>query len=173
MGDGLIWISQNPARSFREACQAAIMYQLFLALETGYPPTPSAARPVHVAFPQSRSGSRPDYGRCSPGNRRCLFPESQLFLWRRTPIHCHNHRIGNTYQHTTIGGVDPDTGDDATNPVTYMVLEPSAGWDCMTRPFPCASTKRHRTNYGTVPSKRLNASAACPCSRMTTSSFPA
>ena len=29
----------------------------------------------------------------------------------------------NTYQHTTIGGVDPDTGEDATNPVTYMVLE--------------------------------------------------
>ena len=31
--------------------------------------------------------------------------------------------VGNTYQHTTIGGVDPDTGDDATNPVTYMVLD--------------------------------------------------
>jgi formate C-acetyltransferase len=31
--------------------------------------------------------------------------------------------IGNTYQHTTIGGVDPDTGEDASNPVTYMVLE--------------------------------------------------
>jgi len=31
--------------------------------------------------------------------------------------------VGNTYQHTTIGGVDPDTGEDATNPVTYMVLE--------------------------------------------------
>jgi formate C-acetyltransferase len=31
--------------------------------------------------------------------------------------------IGNTYQHTTIGGVDPKTGEDATNPVTYMVLE--------------------------------------------------
>ncbi len=31
--------------------------------------------------------------------------------------------VGNTYQHTTIGGVDPDTGEDATNPVTYMILE--------------------------------------------------
>ena len=31
--------------------------------------------------------------------------------------------IGNTYQHTTIGGVDPKTGADATNPVTYMVLD--------------------------------------------------
>ena len=43
MGDGLMWISENPARTFWEACQAAIMYQLFLALETGYPATPSAA----------------------------------------------------------------------------------------------------------------------------------
>jgi formate C-acetyltransferase len=31
--------------------------------------------------------------------------------------------IGNTYLHTTIGGVDPKTGEDASNPVTYMVLE--------------------------------------------------
>jgi len=31
--------------------------------------------------------------------------------------------IGNTYQHTTIGGVDPKTGENAENPVTYMVLE--------------------------------------------------
>ncbi|MCF0121185.1 MAG: hypothetical protein HUJ65_06060, partial [Oscillospiraceae bacterium] len=31
--------------------------------------------------------------------------------------------IGNTWQHTTLGGVDRDTGEDASNPVTYMVLE--------------------------------------------------
>ena len=31
--------------------------------------------------------------------------------------------VGNTYQHTTLGGVNRDTGEDATNPVTYMVLE--------------------------------------------------
>jgi len=31
--------------------------------------------------------------------------------------------IGNTYLHNTVGGVDPKTGEDATNPVIYMVLE--------------------------------------------------
>ncbi|MBR2521842.1 MAG: hypothetical protein IKE61_01775, partial [Coriobacteriales bacterium] len=31
--------------------------------------------------------------------------------------------VGNTYQHTTLGGVKPEDGEDATNPVTYMVLE--------------------------------------------------
>ena len=50
MGDGLMWISENPARNFWEACQAAIMYQLFLALDTGYPaPSFGRFRPVHLA----------------------------------------------------------------------------------------------------------------------------
>ena len=31
--------------------------------------------------------------------------------------------IGNTYLHNTIGGVDPQTGEDSSNPVTSMVLE--------------------------------------------------
>ena len=30
---------------------------------------------------------------------------------------------GNTFQHITLGGVDPKTGEDASNPVTYMFLE--------------------------------------------------
>jgi len=32
MADSLIWISENPCRSFREACQAAITYQYMLRL---------------------------------------------------------------------------------------------------------------------------------------------
>ena len=37
MGDGLMWISVNPARTFWEACQAIIMYRLFLFVDAGYP----------------------------------------------------------------------------------------------------------------------------------------
>ncbi len=37
MGDGLLWISENPARNFWEACQGTIMYQLFLSIDAGYP----------------------------------------------------------------------------------------------------------------------------------------
>jgi hypothetical protein len=37
MGNGLIWISENSAQGHWEACQAAMMFQIFLALETGYP----------------------------------------------------------------------------------------------------------------------------------------
>lgn len=41
--------------------------------------------------------------------------------------------VGNTYMHTTIGGVDPVTGKDAINDVTYMVLESVGRMDCMIR----------------------------------------
>jgi formate C-acetyltransferase len=34
--------------------------------------------------------------------------------------------IGHLGQHTTIGGLIPETGEDATNPVSYMVLEAMA-----------------------------------------------
>ena len=37
--------------------------------------------------------------------------------------------IGNSFQHTTIGGTDPKTGEDAVNPVSYMVLETLARLD--------------------------------------------
>jgi formate C-acetyltransferase len=37
MAGGLMWISENPARDFWEACQATMLYQLYLAIAGGYP----------------------------------------------------------------------------------------------------------------------------------------
>jgi pyruvate-formate lyase len=37
MGEGLMWISENPARTFWEACQATIMYHLLLYMEARHP----------------------------------------------------------------------------------------------------------------------------------------
>jgi formate C-acetyltransferase len=37
MGDGLNWISENPARTFWEACQGTMMYQLFLYMDARQP----------------------------------------------------------------------------------------------------------------------------------------
>ena len=37
MADGLEWISKNPARTYWEACQAALMYQLLVMLECSPP----------------------------------------------------------------------------------------------------------------------------------------
>ena len=124
MGDGLIWISQNPARSFREACQAAIMYQLFLALETGYPAN-SFGRFDQYTWPFLKADLEAGLITADAAQEivDAFFLKANCFYGAAPPSIAIITGIGNTYQHTTIGGVDPDTGDDATNPVTYMVLE--------------------------------------------------
>jgi pyruvate formate-lyase/glycerol dehydratase family glycyl radical enzyme len=124
MSDGLMWISQNPARTFREACQAAIMYQLFLALETGYPAN-SFGRFDQYTWPFLKADL--EEGRIATDEAQeivdAFFLKANCFYGAAPPAIAIITGIGNTYQHTTIGGVHPDTGEDATNPVTYMVLE--------------------------------------------------
>ena len=124
MGDGLMWISENPARTFWEACQATIMYQLFLALETGYPAN-SFGRFDQYTWPFLKADL--EAGRITMDEAQeivdAFFLKANCFYGAAPPSIAVITGIGNTYQHTTIGGVDPDTGEDATNPVTYMVLE--------------------------------------------------
>jgi pyruvate formate-lyase/glycerol dehydratase family glycyl radical enzyme len=124
MGEGLMWISENRARTFWEACQAAMMYQLFLALETGYPAS-SFGRFDQYTWPFLKVDL--DAGRISVDEAQeivdAFFLKANCFYGAAHPGIAIITGIGNTYQHTTIGGVDPDGGEDATNPVTYMVLE--------------------------------------------------
>ena len=50
MADGLMNLSENPARSFWEACQGVIMYQLLITLETNIP-SPSLGRFDQYTWP--------------------------------------------------------------------------------------------------------------------------
>jgi formate C-acetyltransferase len=151
MADGLLWISENPARTFWEACQSAMLYQLFLALETGYPAC-SFGRFDQYTGPFLDADLKS--GRITLDDAQeivdAFFLKANCFYGAAPTSIAQITGIGNTYQHTTIGGVDPDTGEDATNPVTYMVLEtigrlglhdptislringntPDALWDC-------------------------------------------
>jgi formate C-acetyltransferase len=124
MSDSLMWISENPARTFWEACQAAMLYQLFLALETGYPAS-SFGRFDQYTWPFLMADL--EAGRITMEQAQeivdAFFLKANCFYGAAPPAIAQITGIGNTYQHTTIGGVDPDTGADATNPVTYMVLE--------------------------------------------------
>ena len=70
--------------------------------------------------------------------------------------------IGNTYQHTTIGGVDPITGEDASNPVTYMVLETVGR---LKLHDPTISLRINKNTPDTL--WHQSSSAACPYSRTT------
>ncbi|MDR0842119.1 MAG: hypothetical protein LBP68_01710 [Acidobacteriota bacterium] len=124
MGDGLLWIAENPARTYWEACQAAILYQLFLALESRYPAA-SFGRFDQYTWPFLKKDI--ETGRITPEYAQeitdAFFLKANCFYGAIVPSIAVITGVGNTYQHTTIGGVIPASGEDATNPVTYMVLE--------------------------------------------------
>jgi len=124
MGEGLMWISENPARTFWEACQGTIMYQLFLAVDAGYP-APAFGRFDQYTWPFLEADLKA--GRLTLDRAQeivdAFFLKANCFYSGAPGKLTLTTGVGNTYQHTTIGGVNRDTGEDATNPVTFMVLE--------------------------------------------------
>ncbi len=121
MADSLYWISGNPARTFWEAVQAALLYDL-LMYQDGC-----------MAFSIGRFDQFTyKYFKNDIENGTLTMDEAQeivdAFFLKINSFYGGAtqylvHMIGaNTYHHTTIGGVDRD-GHDATNPVSYMVLE--------------------------------------------------
>ncbi len=124
MADGLMWISENPARNFWEACQAAMLYQLFLAIDAGYPAS-AFGRFDQYTWPFLKKDL--EEGNLTLDEAQeivdAFFLKANCFYGGAPGWLAQTTGIGNTYQHTTIGGVDRETGEDGTNPVTYMVLE--------------------------------------------------
>lgn len=123
MAESLDWIAEKPARSFWEACQAAILYHLMLQLEGGYPAL-AFGRFDQYIWPYLRAEL--ESGERDMASAQELVDAVFLklhSLYRVFPPVVTASAGVNTYYHTTIGGVDPDTGADASNPVTYMVLE--------------------------------------------------
>jgi len=124
MADGLLNLSENPARNFWEACQGVVMYQLLITLETLFP-SPSLGRFDQYTWPYLKKDL--EEGRLTMEQAQeivdAFFLKINCFYSAAPSKLVTITGAGNTYQHTTLGGVDPDTGEDATNPVTYMVLE--------------------------------------------------
>jgi formate C-acetyltransferase len=122
MADGLKWISEKPARTFWEACQAAILYQLLMFI-SGVPGT-SLGRFDQYTWPFLKKEL--EAGTITLDEAQEIV--DAFFLKANTYYGGSDQYLidmigSNTYQHTTIGGVDPKTGMDATNPVSFMVLE--------------------------------------------------
>ena len=124
MEDSLRWISENPARNFYEACQLTMMYQNFIHLFESYP-VPALGRFDKYTWPFLKKDL--ENGALTEDQAQeivdAFFLKANCFYVGGRGRLAQTTGIGNTYQHTTIGGVDPQTGEDATNPVTYMVLE--------------------------------------------------
>ena len=127
MADSLDWISVNPARTYREACQLEFLYlQMLILCNIGA--ISSCGRFDQITGP---------FLERDLAEGRITLDEAQeitdnFFMnisrgWGATPPAAVSIiGKGNTYMHTTIGGTDPETGEDATNTVTYMVLETMA-----------------------------------------------
>ncbi|MDR0838388.1 MAG: pyruvate formate lyase family protein, partial [Oscillospiraceae bacterium] len=124
MAASIAWISENPARDYWEACQAAAFYQIFLAIDCPMP-APAFGRFDQYTWPYLKKDL--ESGKLTMDEAQeitdAFFLKANCAYEGGIGEIAKTTGIGNTYQHTTLGGVDPKTGEDATNPVTYMVLE--------------------------------------------------
>ena len=124
MASSLEWISTEPPRNFWEACQSALLYQLFLVVDNG-PNVTSMGR--FDQYTWSFLKKELEEGTITQEYAQELV--DAFFLKLNTYYEggfgkmAQTAGIGNTYQHTTIGGLIPETGEDATNLLTYMTLE--------------------------------------------------
>ena len=124
MGDDLNWISEKPVKTYRQACQAALLYEVLIAL-SGMGDIGSFGRFDQYTWPYLKADL--EAGRITMDQAQeitdCFFMKVNSFYNGGVGAMTAIIGIGNTYLHTTIGGVDPDTGEEASNPVTYMTLE--------------------------------------------------
>ena len=126
MADGLDNIAEKPARTFWEACQSLLLYQNMMGLEGRHPA---------VAFGRVDQYTWPLLEKELNAGTITLDEAQEIIDFLLLKIECFFAAgsaptavakitgIGNTYMHVTIGGVKPEDGSDASNPVTYMILE--------------------------------------------------
>ena len=124
MGDDLVWISRNPAQTYSQACQATLLYEMMISM-SGVVDIGSFGRFDQYTWPYLKADL--EAGRLDMDQAQeitdCFFMKINSFYNGGVGPLTVIIGIGNTYLHTTVGGVDPDTGAAATNPVTYMTLE--------------------------------------------------
>ena len=124
MAENLRWLSENPAQTFWQACQQTLLYEMMIAM-SGMTDIGSFGRFDQYTWPYLKADL--EAGRITMDQAQeitdCFFMKINSFYNGGVGPLTVIIGIGNTYLHTTVGGVDPDTGEDATNPVTYMTLE--------------------------------------------------
>ncbi len=124
MAETLAWMSENPARNFRDAVQGIMMYQVMIQIYDRTP-SPSIGRFDQYTWPYLKKDL--DSGSITMDEAQEIVDAFFLKLncfYGGAPIKLKDTvGVGNTYQNVTVGGVDPDTGEDASNPVTFMIFE--------------------------------------------------
>jgi len=127
MAESLDYIALYPARTFREACQQVMLYNVFLRVDNG-PGVTSMGRFDQYTWPYLKKDL--EAGTITMDEAQELV---DAFFLKINTFHgggfgkmAQTAGIGHQGQHTTVGGVIPETGEDASNPVSYMVLEAMA-----------------------------------------------
>jgi len=125
--ESLDWIATETPRTFWEACQLAMMYDVFLKAEND-PGVISMGRFDQYTWPYLKADL--EAGRITMDEAQeyvdGFFLKINTFYGGGFGVNAQTAGIGNSFQHTTIGGTIPETGEDAVNPVSYMVLETMA-----------------------------------------------
>ena len=125
MADCLNWIMKNPARNFHDAIQIVYMYQMGFIMDAQLHGTSLGRIDQYTGKYYEADLAA---GRITPERAQELVDCYALKL-------AENNKVGpgpsssvpgyTSGQLQTIGGVDRD-GNDATNPVTYMILQANA-----------------------------------------------
>ena len=125
--ESLDWIATETPRTFWEACQLAMLYDVFLKAEND-PGVISMGRFDQYTWPYLKADL--EAGRITMEKAQeyvdGFFLKINTFYGGGFGVNAQTAGIGNSFQHTTIGGTVPETGEDAVNPVSYMVLETMA-----------------------------------------------
>ena len=124
MADGLDHIATGTPRNFWEACQMVMLYHIFLMVDNG-PGVTSMGRFDQYIWPFLKKDLEAgtitmDYAQELVD---AFFLKLNIFYGGGFGKGAQTAGIGHIGQHTTIGGCIPETGEDAVNPVSYMVLE--------------------------------------------------
>jgi pyruvate-formate lyase len=132
MAEGLEWISENPARTFWEAVQATVMYQLLLYMDALYPA---------LAFGRFDQYTWP-------------FLEADLDAGRITLSEAHEIVDAFLLKANCFYRASPPLlGEIVGVGNTTWCSTPWAACCCTTRPSPSASTRTRPTNCGRAPSR--------------------
>ena len=124
MADTLEWCMEKPARNFLDAVQALYMYETCLALEGNMHGMSFGRIDQYLGKYYERDIAAgtltPEYAQEILDTFFLKVAEMNKFWADAKDLGQPGYTSG---QLITIGGVDPVTGEDATNDVTYMVLQ--------------------------------------------------
>ena len=130
MAESLDHIATETPRTFWEACQMTMLYNMFLKVDND-PCVTSMGRFDQYTWPYLKKEL--DEGTITLERAQELvdgfFLKMNTFYGGGFGKTIQTAGIGNSFQHTTIGGVIPETGEDAVNPISFMVLETMARLD--------------------------------------------